>query len=246
MMTKYVSKLLIFSMIILLPMVIAAAATALMEFLIKREENKNVELSLNYTYWAGKNLAPESAYVRDLYAKTDGLAGYLAVRAFMFGALLEKDWPYNSLATQPPNDAIKLNYRMKPIFIPRHKIDDFIQERQIPVVMNIMFYHKLFNNNGDATRLPSPAETTSCLKKNQDCGGHVVLLVGFDSDKQRFIFRNSWGTTWGNKGYGTLPLEYILQHCESCYHLKSIQNRAEDDPARQFVEKTVMGVSGEI
>jgi C1A family cysteine protease len=47
-------------------------------------------------------------------------------------------------------------------------------------------------------------------------GGHAMLLVGYDDDSQRFIFRNSWklkdGTPWGDKGYGTIPYDYITSN----------------------------------
>jgi hypothetical protein len=32
--------------------------------------------------------------------------------------------------------------------------------------------------------------------------GHIVLLVGYDDDAGCWILRNSWGTGWGNRGYG--------------------------------------------
>jgi len=41
-------------------------------------------------------------------------------------------------------------------------------------------------------------------------GGHAVLAVGYDDKTQRFIVRNSWGTTWGIKGYFTMPYPYLL------------------------------------
>jgi nucleoside phosphorylase len=41
-------------------------------------------------------------------------------------------------------------------------------------------------------------------------GGHCVVAVGYDSTKRVFIIRNSWGTTWGMKGYCTMPYEYLL------------------------------------
>jgi C1A family cysteine protease len=40
-------------------------------------------------------------------------------------------------------------------------------------------------------------------------GGHALMCVGFDDAKQWFIFRNSFGTEWGDHGYGYIPYEYL-------------------------------------
>ncbi len=40
-------------------------------------------------------------------------------------------------------------------------------------------------------------------------GGHAVMLVGYDDNSQNYIFRNSWGASWGDGGYGYLPYAYI-------------------------------------
>ena len=39
-------------------------------------------------------------------------------------------------------------------------------------------------------------------------GGHAVAAVGYTPDK-RFILRNSWGTTWGDKGFAYASEAYI-------------------------------------
>ena len=39
-------------------------------------------------------------------------------------------------------------------------------------------------------------------------GGHAVCIVGYRSDG-RFIVRNSWGTGWGDQGFGYLAPSYI-------------------------------------
>lgn len=39
-------------------------------------------------------------------------------------------------------------------------------------------------------------------------GGHAVCIVGYRDDG-RFIVRNSWGTAWGDKGFGYLHPDYI-------------------------------------
>jgi C1A family cysteine protease/nucleoside phosphorylase len=41
-------------------------------------------------------------------------------------------------------------------------------------------------------------------------GGHCVVAVGYDDSKRVFIIRNSWGTSWGMKGYCTIPYEYLI------------------------------------
>jgi C1A family cysteine protease len=40
-------------------------------------------------------------------------------------------------------------------------------------------------------------------------GGHAVVAVGYDDSSQRFIVRNSWGTSWGQSGYFTMPYPYL-------------------------------------
>ena len=40
-------------------------------------------------------------------------------------------------------------------------------------------------------------------------GGHAVLAVGYDDASNRFLVRNSWGASWGQKGYFTIPYTYL-------------------------------------
>ena len=39
-------------------------------------------------------------------------------------------------------------------------------------------------------------------------GGHAIAVVGYTADK-RFIIRNSWNTTWGDKGFGYVSEAYV-------------------------------------
>jgi len=41
-------------------------------------------------------------------------------------------------------------------------------------------------------------------------GGHAVAAVGYDQPRQRFLIRNSWGRSWGDGGYATMPYTYLL------------------------------------
>ncbi len=41
-------------------------------------------------------------------------------------------------------------------------------------------------------------------------GGHAVLAVGFDDRTRMVIVRNSWGTSWGDKGYFYMPYDMFV------------------------------------
>jgi len=74
-----------------------------------------------------------------------------------------------------------------------------------PFVIGITVYEE-FESDGAARTgdIPMPGQNSQLL------GGHALIVVGYDDSTQRFKFRNSWGTGWGNNGYGTLPYKYLL------------------------------------
>ena len=53
-----------------------------------------------------------------------------------------------------------------------------------------------------ALGMPKPKEAV--------VGGHAVLAVGYDDGTQTFMVRNSWGSSWGKRGYFTMPYSYLL------------------------------------
>lgn len=40
-------------------------------------------------------------------------------------------------------------------------------------------------------------------------GGHAILAVGCLHARRLFIFRNSWGAGWGDRGYGYMPYAFV-------------------------------------
>jgi C1A family cysteine protease len=74
-----------------------------------------------------------------------------------------------------------------------------------PVVLGISLFESFESEYAYKTGdigMPDPQE--------QFLGGHAVLCVGYDDEKQRFHMMNSWGVDWGNKGFFTLPYNYLL------------------------------------
>lgn len=126
------------------------------------------------------------------------------------GVCHEPDWPYDpdKFAQRPP----------VPCFTDAqiHQVTSYWSVRQnleqlkacladgYPIVFGFTVYDSFESEyvaqHGDA---PMPGESDSVV------GGHAVLCVGYDDATQRFLVRNSWGTTWGKDGYFTLPYEYL-------------------------------------
>jgi C1A family cysteine protease len=127
------------------------------------------------------------------------------------GVCKESDWPYliPNFAVKPPYSLYQkaLHHRS----IKYQRLDQ--QEHQIkvaltngyPVVFGIRVYESFESIDVYKTGIvPYP-------KKGEDnLGGHAIALVGYDDDKKHFIFRNSWGASWGDKGYGYIPYKYVL------------------------------------
>ena len=73
-----------------------------------------------------------------------------------------------------------------------------------PFVFGFTVYESFESNQVAATGIvPMPAHNEQVL------GGHAVMAVGYDDTTQRYLVKNSWGTSWGMKGYFTIPYTYL-------------------------------------
>ncbi len=136
-----------------------------------------------------------------------------------------------------------LPYRIEPVAVERAGLGAFLLSEKRPLVFNVMWYFAAADAHGDL-RLPTPAEVAACAANGAGCGGHVILLTGYDSASRRFSFRNSWGPSWGDQGYGTIPERYLVEQCEVCAALAHPESLSPDDLA--FAKQASQGVSGRI
>jgi len=127
-----------------------------------------------------------------------------------FGGPPETDWAYDTakFTQKPPQQAYTEGEKHQALKYER--VSQGLDQLKgclasgLPFVFGFSVYESFQSpdvaKTGDA---PLPA------KDEQLLGGHAVLAVGYDDATGRFLVRNSWGDGWGQKGYFTLPYEYL-------------------------------------
>lgn len=136
-----------------------------------------------------------------------------------YGVPNEDIWPYD------PTDIYIKPLKAAYAQAIKHKISSYsriINPQQMkncldngyPFVAGIYVYRSFMEATDG--NIPMPTNHDELL------GGHAVLIVGYDDFKQHFIFRNSWGVSFGNQGYGYLPYDYV-QNPNLCDDLWTIR-----------------------
>ena len=81
-----------------------------------------------------------------------------------------------------------------------------ILNEHLPIMVGIQIFDSIYTeevSNSGTLQMPN-------FDKDKLLGGHAVIIVGYDDETRRFTIMNSWGSTWGDNGYFTIPYEYIL------------------------------------
>ena len=128
----------------------------------------------------------------------------------LYGICEESYFPYDiTKFAKAPSAAAKTNalkYKIKSYYsvATTDEIKQVVALKQQPVMIGISVYTSFESDTVAKTGI-----VTLPKKSEQLLGGHAVLVVGYDDKKKWFICRNSWGTTWGDKGYFYLPYTYF-------------------------------------
>lgn len=186
----------------------ANALAGAFDFDRKKEGKAFMTPSRLFIYWNERDM--EGTVSSDAGAEIrDGVKVLIKL-----GTPPETDWPYDiaEFTVRPPkkafadaekNQALVYQRIMRPANDP---LQDMLAclSTGYPFVSGIQVYQNFESDQ---------ATTTGVIgmpgKHEQLLGGHAILIVGYEQDKKRFICRNSWGETWGDKGYFYLPFPYL-------------------------------------
>lgn len=122
----------------------------------------------------------------------------------------ETQWPYEieHFREKPNEECYEYAKSHKSLSYKRVQQDEThlksVLNMGFPIVFGISVYESFESEETAKTGIvPIPS------KEERMLGGHAIVLVGYNDEKRWFVFRNSWGEGWGDKGYGYLPYEYV-------------------------------------
>jgi C1A family cysteine protease len=197
----------------------AHAGVGMVEYLERRAFGKHIDASRRFLYKVTRKLA---GFTGDSGAFLRNTMGGMR----LFGAPPESYWPYviAQFDEEPPAFCYSLGqdfqaltyYRLDPPGTDRKALLTSIKTHaasKLPSMFGFTAYESIFSAAGG--KIPFPT------KGDKVAGGHAVMAVGYDDALEiayhgttthgALRIRNSWGTGWGEKGYGWLPYEYVLK-----------------------------------
>ncbi|QTA84251.1 C1 family peptidase [Desulfonema magnum] len=209
----------------------AHAGVGIAEYYENRAFGRHIDGSRLFVYKTTRNLM---GVVGDTGAWMRTTMGALAI----CGVPPEKYWPYTTKKNpgpagertfddEPSNFVYAIAENFEALSYFRHDPQGVPADRVLGNVKRFLAYgipsmlgfygFRSFNYTNVPGGIPYPCPGEHAI------WGHAIVAVGYDDDmkikntkcnketKGAFLIRNSWGTGWGDKGYGWLPYEYVLK-----------------------------------
>lgn len=143
------------------------------------------------------------------------------------GVCPEPMWPYDisKFTQKPPKECYDTAKHHQSVQYSRVKQDLYhlksCLDEGLPFVFGFAVYESF-----ETEEVSKTGVMTMPTEKDNILGGHAVMAVGYDNDKEVFIIRNSWGVNWGDQGYFYMPYEYMTNKnlCSDFWVVKKVRD----------------------
>jgi len=202
----------------------AHAGVGVIEYYEKKAFGKFIKASRLFLYKVTRNLMKTKGDTGAFLRTTIGAIA-------LFGVPPEEYWQYTDdekrFDEEPPAFCYAFAQNYQAITYFRHDAPGISEQELLNSIKTYlakghpaMFGFSVYSSIREAEKdgkipFPSPKERIE--------GGHAIVAVGYDDrieiknpydrskTKGALLIRNSWGTSWGEGGYGWLPYEYVLR-----------------------------------
>lgn len=179
-----------------------------MRYCLAKEKLQIFQPSRLYIYYFTR-LFEGSDVHQDTGVSISGACG--AIRKF--GVCSENNWGYDitKYTQQPPRNAIIAAHTHIPGYQFLQVPQNLVSIKQAlysgyPVLIGLQLYTSFESDEVAKTgKVPMPDTTKETL-----LGGHCLNLISYNDTTQTFTGMNSWSDSWGDKGFFTIPYQYIL------------------------------------
>ncbi len=202
----------------------AHAGVGMIEFYERKAFGTHLDASRLFLYKVTRNLL---GWTGDTGAYLRSTMGAMA----LFGVPPEKYWLYKTANFEVEPTAFlyalaqsfqAVNYyRLDPVGTTPANLLAQIKTNlaaNLPSMFGFTVYDSISQANGVGKgKIPFPCPN------DKVAGGHAIMAVGYDdtlviknancgtTTTGALLIRNSWGTGWGDAGYGWLPYDYVLR-----------------------------------
>ncbi len=202
----------------------AHAGAGIIEYYERKSFGRHIEASRLFLYKVTRNLMKMKGDTGAYLRSTMGAM-------ILFGVPPEAYWPYTDAEKEfdrePPafcyafaqNYQTIKYYRHDPPGTPAAEVLARLKSSLSsghPAMFGFTVYNSIEQAAGTGL-VPFPSE------RERIEGGHAVVSMGYDDSlairnnfggketRGALLIRNSWGSSWGEKGYGWLPYAYVLE-----------------------------------
>ncbi len=201
----------------------AQAGVGLVEYFERRASGKHIDASRLFLYKVSRNLLHWSG-------DTGAFLRTAMAALVLFGVPPEEYWPYVTKEFDKEPSSFCYAFAQNYQSISYYRLDppgtsqsDLLRRIKTNLAAGLpsMFGFTVYSSYVQASKtgkIPYPT------KGEKNVGGHAIIAAGYD-DKMKIkntspkadgttgalLIRNSWGTGWGDDGYGWLPYQYVLK-----------------------------------
>jgi C1A family cysteine protease len=199
----------------------ANAGAGVVEYFEIQAHGRYIDISRLFLYKATRNLMGETG-------DTGAFLRTTMQALVLFGAPPESYWPYQIASFDREPSAFCYAFGQDYRALQYYRLDQPEMDREqllariktnlaakLPVMFGFTVYSSYTQADASgAFPFPAPGEGR--------VGGHAIVAAGYDDHKRigntnpggqetegALRIRNSWGTGWGEDGYGWLPYEYV-------------------------------------